>query len=347
MLTSLEIRHIGFLKVHKAGGSTIQNILFRFGLSRDLSTVIPQTKYKLSDYGKRPNPLLEKHRKHFDILAIHSVYDEFVFASLLPDDTVNIAIVRDPLELMISGAYYYRDVEDMPYLKKVPREKFIRNLIEYPELYDERVLSWTRNSMAMDFGFPNNLHVMDTAKVAEYLAYLNEKFSLVMVMERFEESLILLKRLLQWKLKDVLYMPINAHSHNAKDSQNLTSSLIGKFELRNFLDVEIYKNFSGIFSERVAKARDGFQDEVQHFKNVLTKVWDFCCSREKVIGAEYYVKGSAWSEPFIVNSNECEYMFVQELEFIDLIRKKVLTGSKIVTKSSDTRKARVCNGLNA
>ncbi|WAR02627.1 hypothetical protein MAR_009185 [Mya arenaria] len=73
-----EVRHVGFLKVHKAGGSTIQNILFRFGI----------------------------------------LYNESVYARLLPRDAARVAIVRDPLEVMVSGAYYHRDVWGVDYLRK-------------------------------------------------------------------------------------------------------------------------------------------------------------------------------------------------------------------------------------
>ena len=41
MHNSTEIRHIGFLKVHKAGSSTMQHI-FRFGLKRNLTFLVPK-----------------------------------------------------------------------------------------------------------------------------------------------------------------------------------------------------------------------------------------------------------------------------------------------------------------
>lgn len=318
-----EVRHIGFLKVHKAGGTTIQNILFRFGVKRNLSFVIPEmpAKYKLSDYGQPPNKILKNRRgKYYDILAIHSVYVESVYASLLPNDTVNIAIVRNPLELMVSAAFYHRDIGDMHYLKRVPKKNFIRNLILFPELYDKDILSWTRNSMAMDFGFAKDLHVTDTHGIKKYLSYLSQKFRLVMIMERFDESLVLLKRLLHWDLADILYTPINVHKHPPKDSLNLTSSDVSKFEIRNFLDVEIYRHFLGIFEDHVERGGKDLQEEVRHFQVVLAKVSNFCSSDED---QKLPIESSDWNKAFTVSrSFDCVLMNLGELKFIDLIRNK-------------------------
>ena len=42
--TNAEVSHIGFLKVHKAGSTTMQNMLFRFGLKRNPTFVIPESR---------------------------------------------------------------------------------------------------------------------------------------------------------------------------------------------------------------------------------------------------------------------------------------------------------------
>jgi hypothetical protein len=73
--------------------------------------------------------------------------------------------------------------------------------------------------MSFDFGLEPNL--MDNATaVSEYINYLNNTFHLVMVSERFEESMVLLKRLMGWGLQDVLYIRSNVLSNDGdKDHQ--------------------------------------------------------------------------------------------------------------------------------
>jgi len=89
---------------------------------------------------------------------------------------------------MISAAYYNRDVWNFSYLKTVPPANFIHTLVNQPERYEKAFFSKTRNSMGLDFGFPNNLKHSDTTKVIQRLNALNSEFSLVMLAERFDES---------------------------------------------------------------------------------------------------------------------------------------------------------------
>jgi hypothetical protein len=96
----LEVRHIGFLKVHKAASSTMQNIFFRFGLKRNLTFVFTSHPNYFSRIPERHLPLVKpRHRKSYDIICTHGVFNYNVYSSLLPTDTVYIATVRDPLSV--------------------------------------------------------------------------------------------------------------------------------------------------------------------------------------------------------------------------------------------------------
>ncbi|XP_060593497.1 galactosylceramide sulfotransferase-like [Ruditapes philippinarum] len=320
-MTSLEVHHIGFLKVHKAGGSTVQNILFRFGMKRHLSFVMPieGNKYKFSTYGREHELLFKSGSGYYDILALHSVYNESVYNEILPNDTVNIAIVREPLSLMISGAYFHRDVWKVQYLEMVPKENFIKDLIRYPELYDRNVFSLTRNSMAMDFGFPRGFHSTDSEKIEHYLQYLDSKFPLVMLVEHFDESIILFKRRLHWRLEDVLYIPLNINKHPTERALGISENDKNKFEERNFLDVAIYRFFKRKFIETVSSLGSEFRDEVEHFRNVRKSVEHYCVTNDGD-KKSFDVDESSWNGPFQVLQSDCDAMLTDELKFIDKIR---------------------------
>lgn len=323
-MTSQEVHHIGFLKVHKAGGSTVQNILFRFGIKRHLSFVMPVkgNKYKFSTYGRKHELLFKSESGYYDILALHSVYNESVYNEVLPNDTVNIAIIREPLSLMISGAYFHRDVWKLQYLEMVPKENFIKNLIRYPELYDPNVFSLTRNSMAMDFGFPRGFHLTDTVEIEQYLQYINSKFPLVMLVEHFDESIILFKRLLHWRLEDVLHIPLNINNHPTERELGISVIDRKKFEERNFLDVAIYNFFKQIFIQRVASLGSEFRDEAEHFRKVRKSVEEYCITN-KGVRDPFHVEGSMWNDPFQVVQSDCKAMLTDELKFIDKIRSDI------------------------
>lgn len=312
-----KVYHIGFLKVHKAGSTTMQNIFFRFGLKHDLTFVVPRhMNYFLSTESALP----VKNGSHMDILACHSVYSRKLFSSVLPADSVMIGIIRDPLERMISAAYYFRDVWKNRDLSRVPRKNFIQNLINRPDLYDRLPFSKTKNSMGEDFGFPSKTTINDQTNIKNRLEMLKSDFMLVLVMERFEESLVLLKRYLHWDFSDIIYLKANSHFHQ---NISLAKSEKEKFKRTCFLDYAIYDTFYEIFDEKVKNEGAGFQDEVNHFRSILPLVEDFCSGYSiKKLPLTLIVSASKWNEKFAVTYRDCRYMKLEELKFLKVIRQR-------------------------
>ena len=270
--TPTEVRHIGFLKVHKAGSTTMQNIFFRFGLKRNLTFAIPRKgNYLVS------SSLPVKKGGHYDILAVHTVngFNKGQFDQILPPDKVNIGIVREPLGRMISAAYYYRDQHSISHLRSIPQGNFIPELVSHPEKYDKGAFSETRNSMGKDFGFDLNTHESAIDAILQKLRFLEKEFRLVLVMERFEESLVLLKRYLGWQISDVLYIPSNTYVHA---STNLTEEQMLKHRHTCFLDYAIYDFFSMIFEYKIKAEGPTFQDEVRNFRDILQQINTFLYS---------------------------------------------------------------------
>ena len=260
-----EIRHIGFLKVHKAGSSTMQNILFRFGLKRNLTFAIPNN----SNYFQLRTILPVKQGGHYDILAFHAKlnFKKTDFDAILPEDKVNIAIIREPLRRMISAAYYYRNFGHR-YLKTIPKDNFISELIANPDKYEPRTFSITRNSMAKDFGFSTTMKATEKGKIQKTLELLYKEFKLVLIVERFDESLVLMKRILGWKMSDILYIPSNTLKHPLV---NITNVQRKTHEETCFLDYAIYSYFSKVFDVKVQREGETFEFEVAHFKELLQK----------------------------------------------------------------------------
>ncbi|XP_053402558.1 galactose-3-O-sulfotransferase 2-like [Mercenaria mercenaria] len=304
--------HIAFLKVHKAGSSTLQNIFFRFGLKHMLNVLVPKTGNFL--HGRyQIMPL--KQNEHYDIFACHTYYRKDKFESLLPADAVKIGIVRHPLDRMISSAFFYREVSRFKYLKNVPSKRFVNNLVNFPEKYDPKYFSFTRNSMARDFGFPM-FKPSDIKNIREYLDKLNLEFLLILILEQFNESLVLMKRFLNWGLIDILYLAKNAHQHEAVF---FNETEVEKIKITNFLDYEIYEYFLKVFEMKLKNTSKDFYDEVTVFKTVLEKVGEFCNTKnDKLV-----VESSKWNDEFTVFMRDCALMNRTELSFIAFIRRKL------------------------
>ena len=312
-----KITHIGFLKVHKAGSTTIQNFFFRFGLKHNLTFALPEEQHFFAK-NVVAMPVVPGH--HRDILACHSRYSRSFFESVLPKDTVNIGIIREPLDRMISAAYYYRDVWRRPLLINVPRLNFIHNLVNRPDLYELKPFSETKNAMGDDFGFSPTITVNDTVKIKHHLEMLKKDFELVLVMEKIDESLILMKRTLNWELSDVIYLKSNSHAHKPV---LLNQTELSKFKNTCFLDYAVFDTFNEIFDARLSLEGSEFRQEVEHFKSVLDLVKDYCDKKSKVrLRKSLNIDKSAWNERFEITDGDCYYLQMKEIRFVDFLKRR-------------------------
>ena len=318
-----EIRHIGFLKVRKAGGSTLQNIFFRFGLKRNLTFVLPRDRYYFNIAATLP----VRPGAHYDILATHSWYKSKEYDRILPKDKVNIAIVREPIDRLISSAYYYRDVYGYTYLNKVPKATYIQELILHPEKYETSHFSETRNSMGQDFGFAATMKITDSDKIVAKLNSLEKEFILVLLTERFDESLVLMKRYLNWNLSDILYISRNTHAHQ---QVNITEELREKYKSTSFMDFAIYNRFAKIFNEKVIAEGPEFKQEVIFLQNVLNKTVSFCQHGIKQNKSFLEIQSSDWNNAFRIFESDCKLLLKEEITFIDELkaRHKLMNGDK-------------------
>jgi len=306
-----KVTHVGFLKVHKAGSTTMQNLFFRFGLKHKLNIAIPKRGNYMFNKSAAIRP---KYSSHYDIFACHTVYKRAWFSSLLPNNTIRIAIIREPFDRMVSAAYYYRDVSNLKYLKNVPKTNFIQNLVQYPEKYERSYYSQTKNSMGKDFGFSQDT-AKSNASISHYLQELDKDFALVMVTEMMDHSLVLMRRLLNWSIADIIYLPTNTHEHKEIE---LTDNEWKKFRETNFLDIAIYDYFYAAFKRKVEQAGKDLTDEVNFFQNCLAKVRLFCDAKnESFVDFER----SKWDDAFRITRDDCAWMNTNELAFISQLRK--------------------------
>ena len=115
-----EPRKIGFLKTHKTGSSTIQNILLRFGMNRNKFFVLPFFGNLL--YMPNPNQQFNKalvrqqasfrrimKNGNYDIFTMHAKWNHDHINDLLGKENVTyFTVLRDPTELLQSMYIYYQ-----------------------------------------------------------------------------------------------------------------------------------------------------------------------------------------------------------------------------------------------
>ncbi|KAL8563811.1 hypothetical protein ACOMHN_061935 [Nucella lapillus] len=320
-----ESHHLFFLKVHKAASTTVQNLLYRFAISHHLLVLLPQPQHRnvlnerSKDWLQNAIPL-PKPATHFDIICNHLIFEEQSVRKVLPHDAFFVGIVRQPFQQFASAFWFYREAFDVKYLKEIPGPHPVSEYLEHPTRYEPKagVWSFTHNRMSFDFGMDVK-KTGDETYVEMFITYLNFTFDLVMVSERFDESILLLRRLLGWKVQDVLYLRNNAF-HKNRLEQNFTQRERQAHRVFNRADYALYEHFSRVLDAKVRAAGDGFQAELKAYRTLLRSVHDYC---QKPGGPEGSVKvrASFWGEEVLLTSGTCHLMSLEETDFVKVMRR--------------------------
>ncbi|XP_064614955.1 galactosylceramide sulfotransferase-like isoform X2 [Liolophura sinensis] len=308
-----EKTHFAFLKVPKAGSSTIQNILFRFGTLRWLTFVLP--KYAnyigrsrvINDAAILPPP----QGKKYEILCNHVMYDHSEFARILPSDAVFIGIVREPLPQLESYLYYY-------HFHDVPTDDKLTEYLDDPYTY-ALGKNIRPNPQTYYYGLDDRDRTNPTA-IKEFISKIQREFDFIIVLERLDESLLLLKRKLCWKLTDILYIRKNTNRSNPRRARSHPQRT--KHKAVALAEYRFYEHFQNELIREIVQQGVDFQNELDFYKNILRSVKSFCLDNRRQWQDQFYIPSSKWNPETNVSAVVCHVMLLPELQLLDLVGKR-------------------------
>ena len=319
---------IGFLKVHKAASTTVQAIFLRFGWKRNLTFVLPPE----FNYFRYPNiislydPLNERNmlpppvNTSFDILCHHVLYDKEAWDKVLPLGYALIGSVRDPWELFKSMLRYM----DPWYIETMKSQDKVATFLQDPLKFEpnDTQLSFTNNRMSIEFGvIPDIIKTRNFTGFQEFLQKIGQEFDLVIIAEQLDESLILLRRFLNWSLKDILYTSKNVRNmtYPAKDIPRKTD--LDKFKTFCAFDYLLYDFFKQKLKNQILAEGHLFSSEVRCFQEIQEVVENFCKRFLKHIPF-VVIAESEWNPEFLVDREDCDLLLKYEITFTQEIRKR-------------------------
>ncbi|XP_019614337.1 PREDICTED: galactose-3-O-sulfotransferase 2-like [Branchiostoma belcheri] len=261
-----------FVKVHKAGSTTTTCILQRFGYENNLTFVLPMKGHSNIGWPKlfKQKDFIPSEDGTFNALVDHVIYNKELLQSILPTDTVYIATLRHPFSHLTSVFNWY-------HLSKrfhgLDQEHPIKTFLETPKKFEipfnskhpRRPFSYTKNFMSFDLGFSLGLSDSQSA-IDDFLSRLSKDINLVIILEYYNESLVLLRRMMCWTLKDILYdlKPKNFRTYN-KSIENV-KRLMGKHRHWSNVDYQLYDYFNATLWHKIKQEGDDFPKEVRHFE---------------------------------------------------------------------------------
>lgn len=279
-----ETSNFVFIKTHKTGSTTLRSLTCRFGYFRNLSFLLgkggvighlnnqavkwsPNSSNLLPPIGVSPSD--HANHRNYNISNIHWLFRRDIVRKLMypASDLKYFTIIREPTEQWLSQFQYFKDYKRLGLKLETLSNTllpFLLNLTEQP-----RKPSF--NKQLRDLGVPSSVH-KNATKLNEALSNIDKEFDLVLITEYFDESLILLKKLLCWRFEDILYVK-KRQQPNPLTVDETTRREIRKY---NSGDVTLYHYFLAVFWRKVKEYGPVFEEDLRTFRKLLNDTWNIC-----------------------------------------------------------------------
>ncbi|XP_022092594.1 galactosylceramide sulfotransferase-like [Acanthaster planci] len=244
-----------YLKTHKTGSSTLQNIVCRWGERHNLTFALPisgvNIQYPLSRKGLAKSP-----SGTYNILANHARFEPKAFRQIMTTDAVYITILRHPQRQYESFYNYFHC--QAPGVYGISLHKFLKDPHRYlnnalqRKVENPQCVDAVRNPQMYDLGYNSvrrhQRSPAGKATVDEWISVLNKSFHLVLIADFFTESLVALKHTMCWQTDDVVALEVNRRLSSTGQPEPHQASwetdLPMLIERWNEGDVKLYKHFN-------------------------------------------------------------------------------------------------------
>ena len=323
------IQHVLYLRTHKTASSTLVNILFRYGDSRNLSFVLAKDPHlgwpqrfpllhELIFNGTRPN-----------FLCGHTRYNKEPMNYLFPRETSKyITTIRNPVE-QFESLFNYVELGEVYGFGRDPTkslERFLKKGIVFKDMFKLPKSRLARNPMSFDLGLDYRFYQNITA-IKEYIAFLEKEFDLVMISDYFDESVVLMKRLFCWEFDDILYIKANKRIDEQR-AVDLSEEAKENIERWNKADVILYQHFNQTFWRKIQLEGEDFYNDLKTFRHKRAEITRLCLTNETSNQLSFpsfdkYAKVSHLKQNLSGETKEkCETMTRFELPYIQYLREK-------------------------
>ena len=327
------LKKILFLKTHKTGSSTMANIFFRYGDKRNLTFVLGEDtllgwpeRFRITNafptYG---DP---------DILCSHARFNKKPMNWLFPPKSSKyLTILRNPVDNFESAFNFAQLGKSFGFgVNPVDSlEKFLDKPVPFYNSYKfpnrRNVMMYlARNPMMFDLGLKFR-YFQNLTAVNEYIQFLDKEFHLVMIMDYFDESLVLMKRLLCWEIDDILYVKLNERQEKEKAT---SLSLTVKENIRrwNKADVLLFNHFNATFWRKVKLEGPAFYEDLSTFRQRNQRMKKLCLTNGTQLKRAYKNK---FVKSYVIRKDldpslkgMCENLVRTENDYLEYLRNKAM-----------------------
>lgn len=206
------------------------------------------------------------YKRKAEIKYLHTNMVPFGIHKYLPQPVDYITIVRHPVDREISEYYYIIRTPSHPAhyaVKELRFQDYVTSgvLASQVQNTQTRIISGVGGAYQI-FGYEKTLTSLDLQRAK---ANIEKRYLLVGLFERFDETMVLLKRALGWSMRDIFYRRQNV-GNNRPSVDKVAGHIINDIERYNKLDFELYAYAMQLFEKRIAEQGSSFGRELLLFR---------------------------------------------------------------------------------
>ena len=288
--TKQQVSKIAYIKTHKTGSSTLGSVFLRYGARHGLR-LYKQAKGAGGHTIEGIPEIRMFEQLAFDMCIQHTseegywnykMHDLVMFYNGIIRSPKLVTIVREPIEHYLSYYFYFIGAEDQ---------------------YNLDTMQWyaaqggLMNPLAGEF----NVHTIE--QLALFLSNDFPKFDFILVSDRMDESLLVMRKLFNWDLLDITYMRIldsgstqGVRRYDGKKirktpkKESLTKAQYASVQSATLLDNEIYRMAVARLDAEISNYGPTFADDLRTFVAAQGALLSMCQSPTTEVAAfcEWY-----------------------------------------------------------
>lgn len=314
-------KDIVFAKTHKTGGTTITNMLLRHAEKQNLNVGLPvEYHWELAGYpGQYNKELITPKQDNYNVMCHHMRFDKSEIEKQVSPLADYFTILRDPVSNFESSFGFFKDY---PFTSWLDENRSLDDFINNAETLYNKSTPWyfrAKNYMSFDLGFDHENNSKEYIKYA--ISKMEEDFKFVMITDRYEESMILLKNMLCLDYEDILYLPLKVRTDD--DRKKISLETAKKIKNWNRLDTAIYEYFSERFEQMTVEyGKDKLAREVEILKEKLKDVETRCVEDYDSQSLKPWIKRIKLRKP---SGQMCQRLVWGEVKYADYLRQNQYT----------------------
>lgn len=261
-----------FVHIPKAAGTTLNKILARqYGRQRVFAIKAGMEGRSLQDLEQMP----AAQRQNLKVLRGHF---NFGLHDLLPQPSTYITLLRNPVDRALSHYYYVLKfpthyLHDQVAGQQMSLKDYVSNDLSV-ELDNHQTRMVAGGETAFVPVGQCSTHGLDVAK-----QHLHQQFAVVGTVERFDETLILLKEVFGWATP--FYAKANV-TRNRPQRRSLSAEELELITSRNQIDLELYDYANHRLDQLIQQHVKFFQFKLFKFR-VLNRFYNYLYALEKTL----------------------------------------------------------------